>query len=91
MLTFKAMQIVQVGPVAAKAYSFTDEHGTPRSGTTISSTVTAVSPNGAVAVIRVKGKTAEEVEKKIARLVPGKPAEIEIRAEQKNGVMLLSA
>ena len=91
MLTYKAQTVVQVTAVSSKPYSFPDESGKIRTGTSIFSTATVIGVNGQVAVIKIKGKSEEEVRAKLTKIIPGKPAEIEIRGDQKNGVLMLSA
>lgn len=91
MLTFKASQIISITPVENKPYDFKDDAGQQRSGTTISSTITAVNAAGLVALIKVKGKTEDQVKQKIAKYKIGAAAEIEIVPSLKGGVAQLVA
>jgi hypothetical protein len=92
MLVFKAQQVIAATAVANKPYSFEDERGKTKSGNSIYSDVTVLSSNGSVAVIRIKGKTEEEVKSKVAKLAVGKAAEVEIRPDESTrGVCILNA
>lgn len=94
MLVYKAIQVVAAQPIVSKDWEMTGEDGKPFSGTSIYSDVTVLGAAGAVAVIRVKGKTEDEVKVKVAKLTPGKPAEIEIKGMEKSargGVLILNA
>lgn len=93
MLVFKAGQVIIAQNLVNKPYSFKDDKGAVREGTSIYSDVTVISTNGSVAVIRMKGKTDDEVRAKVAKLTPGKPAEIEIKGmeDSARGVLVLNA
>lgn len=92
MLVFKASQVIAATAITTKPWAFKDERGADKAGTSIYSDVTVLSSNGSVAVIRIKGKTEDEVKQKVARLAVGKSAEIEIRPDESTrGVCLLNA
>jgi hypothetical protein len=94
MLVYKASQVVAAQAIQSKAYSFKDERGAQRDGTSIYSDVTVLSIDGSVAVIRLKGKSEDEVKAKVSKLTIGKPAEIPIRAIEdsaRGGVLILNA
>jgi len=93
MLVYKAAQVIAAQQLTNKPYSFKDDKGAQREGNSIYSDVTVISLTGSVAVIRMKGKTEDEVKHKVAKLTVGKPAEIEIRGmeDSARGVMVLNA
>lgn len=93
MLVYKAQQVVSAQAIVERDWTMPGEKGqADRSGTSIYSDVTVIGEDGAVAVIRMKGKTHDEVKQKVASLTPGKPAQIRIRPdEQTRGVAILTA
>lgn len=92
MLVYKAQQVISCSAIVSNPYEFKDEKNQVKKGTSIFSDCTCIGMDGHVAVIRLKGKTEDEVKKKIAMLSPGKAAEIPIKAdEQTRGVAILSA
>ena len=93
MLVYKAQQVISAQPIVNRPWEMKGENGNPaRSGISIYSDVTVIGGDGSVAVIRFKGRTEDEVKEKIAKLTPGKPAEIRIRPdEQTRGVAQLTA
>lgn len=94
MLVYKAQQVITASAVVSKAYAFTDEKTKEeKSGTSIYSDVTVLGTDGSVAVIRIKAKTEAEVKERVAKLTPGRAAEIAIRdiAERARGVLVLNA
>jgi len=90
---YKAAQVIASQPFVSKPYEFTDEKGAVKRGESKYSDVTVLSGTGAVAVIRFKGKTQEEVVAKVGKLTMGKPAEIEIKGmeDSARGVLVLNA
>ena len=93
MLVYKAAQVVNASKIENKPYAFKDDAGKDRSGTSIYSDMTVLGSAGGVAVIRLKGKTEDEVKAKVATYTVGKPADIQIRdiAENARGVLVLNA
>lgn len=93
MLVYKIQQVVAAQPIVNKPWDMPAKGDQPaRSGVSIYSDVTVIGQDGAVAVIRVKGKTEDVVKQKLATLTPGKPAEIRILPdEQTRGVAILNA
>jgi len=92
MLVYKAQQVVSCSAIVSNDYDFKDEKGEQRKGTSIFSDCTCIGVDGKVAVIRLKGKTEDDVKKKIASLTAGKPAEIPIKPDdQTRGVAILTA
>lgn len=93
MLLYKAQSVINAQPIITKPYSFKDDKGAQRDGSSIYSDVTVISISGAVAVIRMKGKSEDEVKQKVSRLTIGKPAEIEIKGMESStrGVLILNA
>lgn len=101
MLVYKAQQIIAAQPIVEKPYDIPARNGQPaNSGVSVFSDVTALSANGTVAVIRFKAAPNanmavrhDEVKAKVAKLTPGKPAEIEIRdvEDGARGVLVLNA
>lgn len=92
MLVYKAAQVVSASPIEKRDYSFKGNSGDTIAGTSIASRVTVIGQDGQVAVIKVKGKTEDDVKAKLAKLTPGKPAEIVIRPDnQESGVAVLTA
>ena len=92
MLVFKASQIVAIAPpVLGKPWEMTGDDGKPRSGISNYAEVTALSANGGVGVIRLKGRDEADVKRKTAPLTVGKPAEIVITRmrDSKAGVVIL--
>lgn len=93
MLVYKAAQVVAAQPVISKDWEMNGEDGKPRKGTSIYSDVTVLGATGAVAVIRFKGKTEDDVKARVGKLTIGKPAEIEIKGMETaaRGVLVLNA
>jgi len=82
MQVFKAKNVLNISAVESKPYDFTDDKGKNMKGTSICAVVTAEGVGGQLAVIKVKGKTVDEAQKKLEslKLVVGKPAEIPLRS-----------
>jgi hypothetical protein len=93
MLVFKAKHVISVSRAEAKPYDFKDDEGREVKGTSIKATITALGSDEKVAVITVKGKTIEEVQKKVdaLKLTVGQPAEIRIEPSLAGGVAQLRA
>jgi hypothetical protein len=93
MLVYKAQQVISAQAIVSRDWEMPGKPGeSNRKGTSIYSDLTVIGQDGSVAVIRVKGKSEDEVKAKIAKLTPGKPAEIIIRPdEQTRGVSMLTA
>jgi hypothetical protein len=95
MLVYKAAQVVAAQPYEEKGWEMPDDQnpGKMRSGISRFCDVTVISTNGSVASVRMKGKTADEVKAKVAKLTIGKPAEIVITAMKTGarGVLVLEA
>ncbi|MBI2517108.1 MAG: hypothetical protein HYV95_09350 [Opitutae bacterium] len=93
MLVYKAQQVIAASAVNNKPYEFSDDKGVKKSGTSIYSDVTVLGSDGSVAVIRLKGKSEDEVKAKVGKLAVGKAAEIQIKdvADNARGVLVLNA
>lgn len=93
MLVYKAAQVVAAQPIVTKDWEMNGDDGKPRKGTSIYSDVTVLGAAGAVAVVRFKGKSEEDVKAKVGKLTVGKPAEIEIKGMETaaRGVLVLNA
>lgn len=93
MLVYKAAQVVASQPYHERPYKFKNDAGEMVEGVSKYSDVTVLGTGGAVAVIRFKGKTPEEVTAKVAKLTIGKAAEIPILGmeDSARGVMVLNA
>lgn len=73
MLTYKCAQVIAATPEEARDWEMNG-----KSGTTHSARLAVLSTSGAVAEIRVKAKTPEELKAKLSKYPIGKPAEVAI-------------
>lgn len=93
-LVYKSKLIVSIQSIVTSPYDFTDEKTKEQhKGVSIYSDVTALSADGSsVAVIRMKGKSEDEVRVKLHGLAVGKAADIAVRgvASVSRGVLTLN-